>query len=65
MEGIYMYRSAMAWLPTCTSPITGTSVPRNHSQPIRKYGRLVRQRQPTTEITTSTPTAMATSRPGR
>ena len=31
--GKYVYRSAMAWLPTCTNPITGTSVPRYHSHP--------------------------------
>ena len=38
-SGTYMYRSAMAWPPTCTRPITGTSVPIHHSQPTRIHGR--------------------------
>ena len=32
----------MACVPTCTTPIIGTSVPRNHSHPTRRYGRAAR-----------------------
>jgi len=30
----------MVWVPTCTIPILGISVPRHHNQPINTYGRL-------------------------
>ncbi len=36
IEGRYVYRSAIDWRPTWTNPQTGTSVPRNHSQPDAK-----------------------------
>ncbi len=38
MRGRYMKRSARAWPPTCAIPLTGTSMPRNHSQPTATYG---------------------------
>ena len=38
ISGTYVYRSAMAWLPTCTIPITGTRVPTNQNQPVKTYG---------------------------
>src|ERR1700761_8917402 len=39
MEGMYVYRSARACRPTCTKPITGSNVIKNHSQPTSRYGR--------------------------
>ena len=33
----------MAWLPTCTNPLTGTSIPTYQSQPNRRYGCLRRE----------------------
>ena len=38
-SGIYVYRSAMACSPTCTTPMTGTSVPTYQSHPTAAYGR--------------------------
>src|SRR2546426_5230292 len=38
IDGMYVYRSAIDCSPTCTSPITGTSVPRYQSQPMSRYG---------------------------
>ena len=33
IRGIYVYLSAIDWWPTCTSPITGTRVPRYQNHP--------------------------------
>ena len=33
VRGTYVYRSAIVWTPTCTIPLTGTSVPTNQNQP--------------------------------
>ncbi len=40
----------MDWEPTCTNPITGTSVPKNQSQPINSHGLVLRFRQARTEM---------------
>jgi hypothetical protein len=50
-SGTYVKRSAMAVTPTCTRPITGTSVPRYQSQPTSRNGR--RRRSTTTAAVTS------------
>ena len=39
IDGRYVYRSAIDWSPACTSPDTGTSIPRNHNHPTSRYGR--------------------------
>ena len=44
MEGMYVYRSAWDWRPTCAMPMTGRRVPRNHDQPQPRYGRVFRVR---------------------
>ena len=49
----------MPWMPTWTSPITGTSVPKNHNQPIARYGRRQRGMNTATEIRISTHAAVA------
>ena len=38
MSGTYVYRSAMACDPICTSPITGTRVPMYHTHPTAAQG---------------------------
>src|SRR6266702_7544978 len=37
INGMYVYRSAIDCTPTCTSPIAGTSIPKNHNQPITSH----------------------------
>src|SRR5579859_6150334 len=65
INGTYVYRSAIAWPPTCTNPITGTRVPRNHNQPISKWGLLLRVRQANQEMEISKANAEVTVSQGQ
>ena len=40
ISGMYVYRSAIACSPTCTIPMTGTSVTTYHSHPKARYRRV-------------------------
>src|SRR5215831_8653016 len=65
MSGIYAYRSAIDCAPAWISPITGTSVPRNHSHPTPRY---LHRRQPhiiATLMHTNSAAAIPTRRPGK
>src|SRR5580700_9269553 len=57
--GMYMYRSALAWYPICTSPTTGTSVPRYQNQPTARYGRVRHANNTRADTITTTAKAAA------
>ena len=55
-SGTYVYRSAIDWVPTCTSPITGSSVPINQYHPVTTNGSfLPTHTAPTLSPSTNTP----------
>ncbi len=42
ISGMYVYRSAMDCIPTCTKPMIGTAVPRYQNHPIASHGLFLR-----------------------
>ena len=57
---MYVYRSAMEWLPTWTSPIIGISVKMYHATPTAIHGRARTLRKATVATAPRTPIAIAT-----
>ena len=62
--GRYVYRSACDAAPTCTNPITGTSVPRYQNHPTANHGRRRSQRSATTVMASRTKAAAPTCHAG-
>ena len=65
MSGTYVYRSAIGCSPTCTSPMTGTSVPRYQNQPTARYGRRRTSAAAAAVTASKNAAAAATSHAGR
>src|ERR1700736_5133780 len=59
--GMYMYRSAIDWIPTCTIPITGTSVPTNQNHPTKTHGSVLRARYAATDTPNTRSAQMSAS----
>src|ERR1051326_3876383 len=62
--GRYVYRSAIDCTPTCISPITGTSIPKYQSQPVKRYCLLLPSHKTSALISKSTMIEMITSTTG-
>jgi len=56
----YVYRSAIDWKPTCTSPIMGSNIPTNQRHPTAIHG-CVRRNFQATRMVAPTQTTAATS----